>query len=127
MIRNLTSYIGLSIVKKQVMAITSLLLCGFLVTHLLGNLLLFAPTPDYFNLYAYKLTSNPLIYLARNSSWSTFSHIGMAIKLIIENRNARPTRYYMKQDTGRGTTIFSKTLLHWYSQGIFVCPSHLAI
>lgn len=111
MIRHLTSYIGLSIVKKQVMGVTGLLLCGFLVTHLLGNLLLFAPTPDYFNLYAYKLTSNPAIYLAEVILGSIFLvHIGMAIRLIIENKKARPVKYYMKQNTGRGSNIFSMTM-----------------
>ncbi len=52
-----------SVVKKVAMAITGLLLCGFLISHLLGNLLILVGS-DAFNLYAHTLTSNPLIYVA---------------------------------------------------------------
>ena len=52
-----------SVVKKQLTGITGLLLCGFLVSHLAGNFLIFVGA-DAFNTYAYKLTSTPLIYVA---------------------------------------------------------------
>ena len=52
-----------SVVKKQLVGITGLLLCGFLVTHLAGNFLLFV-SPEAFNKYGHTLTSNPLIYVA---------------------------------------------------------------
>ena len=53
-----------SVVKKQLVGITGLLLCGFLVTHLAGNFLLLVG-PEAFNKYGHALTSNPLIYVAR--------------------------------------------------------------
>ena len=52
-----------SIGKKQIMGVTGLMLCGFLLTHMLGNFLIFAG-PDSFNRYAHALTSNPLLPLA---------------------------------------------------------------
>ena len=55
----LTSSIG----RKMSMALTGLLMILFLVSHLLGNLLVFAGA-DEFNHYSHALISNPLIYLA---------------------------------------------------------------
>lgn len=99
-----------SIVKKQAMAVTGLLLCGFLVTHLAGNMLIII-SPDAFNLYAYTLTSNPLIYVAEAILAALFlAHIAMAMKLTIENKKARPERYFLKKPTGRGSTFASSTM-----------------
>lgn len=103
-------YLTNSIAKKQVMGVTGLLLCGFLLSHMLGNFLLIAGK-DAFNTYAYTLTSNPLIYLAEAVLGAIFlSHIIMALKLTIENKAARPVKYYMKQPTGRGATFASSTM-----------------
>ncbi|MCB9092063.1 MAG: succinate dehydrogenase cytochrome b subunit [Halobacteriovoraceae bacterium] len=99
-----------SIGKKQVMALTGLALCGFLVSHLLGNCLLLLG-PDTFNLYAHKLTSNNLIYVAEGALVLIFlSHVFMAIRLTIENKKARPERYHAKKKTGRGATFASSTM-----------------
>jgi len=106
LMRTLTS----SVVKKQIMGITGLMLCGFLVTHLAGNFLIFVG-PEAFNTYAYTLTSNPLIYVAEAVLLAIFlTHIGLAVRLTIENKMARPTGYYMKQPTGRGSTFASSTM-----------------
>lgn len=102
--------IGSSVVKKQLMGITGLLLCGFLLTHLAGNFLIFV-SPEAFNLYAHKLTSTPLIYIAEAGLLAIFlTHIGLALRLTIENKMARPVGYYMKQPTGRGSTFASSTM-----------------
>lgn len=102
--------IGSSIVKKQLMGITGLMLCGFLLTHLAGNFLIFV-SPEAFNTYAYKLTSTPLIYVAEAGLLAIFlTHMGLALRLSIENKMARPVGYYMKQPTGRGSTFASSTM-----------------
>lgn len=99
-----------SIGKKQVMAVTGLSLTLFLLVHMLGNLLIYVSS-DAFNMYSYKLTSNPLIYVAEAGLVALFlSHIGLAIRLTLENKKARPVGYYMKQKTGRGTTFASQTM-----------------
>lgn len=99
-----------SVVKKVAMGITGLLLCGFLVSHLLGNFLIFVGA-DAFNLYAHTLTSNPLIYGAEAVLLLIFLvHLFMAIRLVIENKLARPTPYYVKKPTGRGATFASSTM-----------------
>lgn len=110
-----------SVMKKQLMGITGLMLCGFLVSHLLGNFLIFV-SPEAFNIYAYKLTSTPLIYVAEVILLGIFlTHIGLALRLTIENKMARPVSYYMKQPTGRGSTFASSTMpVTGIAIGVFV-------
>ena len=109
----LCRYLSSSIGKKQLMAITGLLLSGFLIAHLLGNFLLMAGA-DAFNLYAYKLTSTPLIYIAEAGLVAIFlGHLGLAMKLTQENKAARgPQGYYMKTKTGKGSTLASSTMIY---------------
>lgn len=103
-------YCKSSIGRKQLIAITGLLLCGFLVGHLTGNFLLLAG-PDAFNLYAHKLASlGPLLYVIEAGLAFIFlSHLGLAVKLNIENMKARG-KYQQKTKTGRGTTFASQTM-----------------
>ena len=104
------NYFTSSIGKKQIMALTGFGLIGFTATHLLGNLLILVGA-DAFNLYAYKLTSNPLIYLAEAGLLGLFTlHIVLAIVLRIQNMAARPQKYYVKTKTGRGQTLASSTM-----------------
>lgn len=101
-----------SIGKKQIMGVTGLLLCGFLVTHFIGNCTLFLG-PDAFNKYSHALTSNPLIYFAEAALLGLFlAHIFMAVKLVIENNKARPVEYHTYKKSGRGGTFASKTMPH---------------
>lgn len=100
-----------SVIKKQIMGVTGLLLCGFVLSHLLGNLTLLIGS-DAFNKYSHALTSNPLIYIAEVGLLAIFlAHIFMAVKLIIENRAARPVPYaYPRKHSGRGATFASSTM-----------------
>ena len=99
-----------SIGKKQIMALTGLLLCGFLVAHLAGNFLIFCGA-EAFNTYAYLLTSNSFIYVAEALLGAIFlTHIALAIVLTWQNRRARGQRYYLKRPTGRGATLSSASM-----------------
>jgi succinate dehydrogenase / fumarate reductase, cytochrome b subunit len=103
-------YCRSSIGRKYLVAITGLLLCGFLVGHLSGNLLLLVG-PDAFNLYAHKLISlGALLYVIEAGLAFVFIlHLYLAIRLNIENAKARG-KYQMKTRTGRGTTFMSATM-----------------
>lgn len=104
------NYFTSSVGKKQIMALTGAGLVGFTATHLLGNLLIFVGA-DAFNVYAYTLTSNPLIYVAEAGLLGMFLlHITLAVVLKLQNSGARPQRYYSKVSTGRGETFASKTM-----------------
>jgi succinate dehydrogenase / fumarate reductase, cytochrome b subunit len=99
-----------SVAKKQIMGVTGLLLCGFLISHLAGNCLIYVGT-DAFNKYAHALISNPFIYVAEGILLAIFLvHLALAIRLTIENRAARPVNYYMKVPTGRGANFASSTM-----------------
>ncbi len=83
-----------SIGKKATMAVTGLLLVGFLVLHLAGNLLLFeGPEGTGFGAYAQKLHDlGPLLLVAELGLVGLFTlHIGFALRTILENRKARGT------------------------------------
>lgn len=103
-------YFRSSIGRKQLVAITGLLLCGFLVSHLSGNLLLMVSS-DAFNLYAHKLASlGALLYVIEGALAFIFAlHLGLALKLSLENMQSRG-KYQVKKKTGRGTTFASQTM-----------------
>ena len=103
-------YFRSSIGRKQLVAITGLLLCGFLVSHLSGNLLLMVSS-DAFNLYAHKLASlGGLLYVIEGVLALIFAlHLGLALKLNLENMKSRG-KYQVKTKTGRGTTFASQTM-----------------
>jgi len=103
----LTSSIG----KKVQVALTGLLLCGFLVTHLAGNLLMFRG-PEAFNHYSEALRANPLLPLAEILlAWLFLVHALVAVWLTYQNRRARPVRYERSAWVG-GRTIGSATMIY---------------
>uniref|UniRef100_A0A7C4LR57 Succinate dehydrogenase cytochrome b subunit n=1 Tax=Schlesneria paludicola TaxID=360056 RepID=A0A7C4LR57_9PLAN len=95
--RLLTSSIG----RKFVMGLTGLGLCGFLVVHLAGNLLLYAG-PESFDRYAHALHEQEWLPLAEAGLFALFLlHIYLAFVTAAENRAARHTGYALKQSKRR--------------------------
>ncbi len=92
--RLLSSSIG----QKFVMAITGLLLCGFLVVHLEGNLLLFVSAEKY-NAYAHFLHSQEeLLMVAETGLFVLFlAHLYLAFATTWGNSQSRLDQYAMKQ------------------------------
>jgi succinate dehydrogenase cytochrome b subunit len=95
-----------SVGQKILMALTGLLLCGFLVAHLSGNLLLFAGE-EQFNAYAEKLHSlGPLLAVAEIGLFALFClHLGLAVSTIAMNRAARRKNYDVKESKQEGFTV----------------------
>jgi len=87
-----------SVGKKFVMGITGLLLCGFLVAHLAGNLLLYAG-PDAYNKYAHTLHSQAaLLLVAEVILYLLFiAHIYLAFHTTTENWSARGQGYAVRK------------------------------
>lgn len=103
----LTSSIG----KKLQVALAGLFLCLFLVTHLAGNLLLWAG-PDAFNHYAKFLESQALLPVAEFGLLFLFLlHIITALWVRWENRKARPIGYQSHAWAG-GRTVSSASMLY---------------
>jgi succinate dehydrogenase / fumarate reductase cytochrome b subunit len=80
--------------KKAVMAVTGLLLFGFLIGHMLGNLQIFLG-PDALNAYAEKLQSmGPLLWGVRVVLLtSLILHMWMVVDLYARSIAARPVAY----------------------------------
>jgi succinate dehydrogenase / fumarate reductase, cytochrome b subunit len=92
-----------SVGRKFVMAITGLLLCGFLVAHLAGNLLLFVGA-DAYNAYAHKLHDNEgLLLIAEIGLFVLFGiHLWLAFRLTVGNKLARGKNYLDKDNKSEG-------------------------
>ena len=80
-----------SIGKKILMALTGLVLVGFVTGHLVGNLQIFLP-PAKINAYAHMLESlGAGLWLIRGFLLLCLViHVWLAIQLTLENRAARP-------------------------------------
>jgi succinate dehydrogenase / fumarate reductase cytochrome b subunit len=86
-----------SIGRKLVLAVTGLMLLGFLMAHMLGNMSLFQ-SAESLNAYADWLQGHPLLWVMRLGLALVFViHVYVAIELARENRAARPTRYAASQ------------------------------
>lgn len=87
-----------SVGQKIVMALTGLALCGFLVAHLAGNLLLFAGEQK-FNAYAKALhEQSALLKIAETGLFFLFlGHLGLAMSTTAMNRLARTRAYELKE------------------------------
>ena len=85
---------GSSIGRKVIMAITGLILTGFVIGHLVGNLQIFAE-PDHINGYgAFLHQLGPLLWVARIVLIvSAVLHIWAATVLTMENHAARDVKY----------------------------------
>jgi succinate dehydrogenase / fumarate reductase cytochrome b subunit len=83
-----------SVGTKYVMAVTGLLLIGFVLAHMAGNLLIFAGK-DALNGYGHALEEKPtLLWTARVILLVIFVlHIVLGIRLTRDNIRARPVRY----------------------------------
>ncbi len=92
-----------SIGKKVIMALTGIILFGFVIGHLTGNLQIFSH-PDKINAYAHFLESlGPALWAIRLFLLAVVVlHIWFAAQLTLENRRARPVGYD-KQITLRAT------------------------
>lgn len=115
MIRIFSSSLGL----KYLMAITGLLLFGFVFVHLIGNMLVFGEVGSL-NSYAQKLQNIPLggIWLFRFGLFVIFIlHIAIGVKLTLDNMAARPVRYAVNETMK--ASLFSRSMI--YSGAFILC------
>lgn len=87
-------YVTSTVGSKMLVAVTGLLLTGFVIAHMIGNLKVFAG-PDAINDYAAFLKSlGPLLWVARIGLLTVFVlHLFLALKLKKRSVDARPIGY----------------------------------
>ena len=105
-----------SIGKKVVMALTGVILFGFVIAHMIGNLQVYLG-PEKLNHYAEALRNlGPLLWVARIGLLVAVGlHIWSAYSLTQMNRVARPEGYRVKEH--RESTYASRTM-RW--SGVFL-------
>jgi succinate dehydrogenase / fumarate reductase cytochrome b subunit len=106
-----------SLGKKIFMGFSGLMLCGFIVVHLIGNLTLLLPDKDQFNKYANFLTTGlgSIIYIAEFLLAAIFLvHFIYAILVTIDNWKARPEKYAMVKNAKHTSkkSFASRTMIY---------------
>jgi succinate dehydrogenase / fumarate reductase cytochrome b subunit len=99
-----------SLGSKVLVALSGLGLAGFVVFHMLGNLQVFEG-PEALNSYAEFLRDMPiLLWSARLTLLAVVGvHIGLSIRLAIQNRRARPDGYVVHRY--RRASLASRTMM----------------
>ncbi|HLS29209.1 MAG TPA: succinate dehydrogenase cytochrome b subunit [Opitutales bacterium] len=102
-----------SIGRKIIMAVTGLILLGFVIGHMLGNLQIFlSQGQEQLNAYAHALQSMPLLlWTVRILLLAVFVlHIWVAVVLTLENMRSRP-RNYLRDGTIQAT--YAARTMRW--------------
>lgn len=103
--------------RKQMVGVAGLLLSGFILTHMLGNMLIFLG-PRAYNEYSHALISNPLIYLAEAGLLLFFLvHVILSLRLQLKNWASRDTRYAVMSNGQKRTSPITRTL---WAQGVII-------
>ncbi|MBL8005174.1 MAG: succinate dehydrogenase cytochrome b subunit [Candidatus Kapabacteria bacterium] len=107
----LSSVFGSSVGKKFIVGITGLAICLFVLMHFLGNLNLLIGKEAFLD-YAKNLHALPGFVAIELLFASAFLvHIAMTIKLIFENKAARPVDYAVKKSAGVKTLGSATTMI----------------
>ncbi len=100
--------------KKAVMAVTGLILFGYVVGHLLGNLQIYSADHQQINRYAAFLHNPanviPLWVIRVALLAAVILHIVAAVQLWLQNRAARPLSYKKKADV---PTSYAARTMRW--------------
>lgn len=97
--------------KKAVMAVSGVMLVGFLIAHLLGNLQVFLG-PDTINAYAASLRKFPAVLWAARLGLlgAVVAHIVSSVLIVNQNADARPVSY---QKVTPGASTYASRTMRW--------------
>ena len=118
-------YLKSAIGRKQIMGLTGLAWSGFVLSHMLGNMLILK-SPEAYNHYSYALTSNPFLIVAELGLVATLGlHILEAVWLTLQNKMARPTKYAMSTNGEKAPRFQSKFMIFHGSLLLIFIVLHL--
>lgn len=119
------SFIDTTVGKKVVMALSGLVLFGFVIGHMLGNLQVLMG-PERFNAYAVGMHAlGPLLWLARLILLVAVAlHISTALSLVASASAARPEPYRQKRNVR--TSFAALTMKYSGVTLLFFILYHLA-
>ncbi len=122
----LKKYMGSSIGRKQMMGATGMILYGYLLVHLVGNLGMLSGAEKY-NKYGYLLLHELAEIIVPVEIFLIFAvliHIRLAIGLTLENRAARPVAYAVKKSSQQ--TLHSASMMMTGSAILIFILIHVA-
>lgn len=113
-----TTYFKSTIGQKQLMGLTGLIWSGFVLGHMLGNMLLFAG-PDLFNAYGHAIVSNkPLLYTTEFLLvGSILIHVIKGVLVTLRNRDSRPVKPLKGLGPNKNSSFAVKTMIY---QGVLI-------
>lgn len=103
-----------TVAQKLFIGISGLFLCGFVVAHLAGNLLLYFTDKNYkaFNAYAEALHASALLPVAEIGLLVLFgAHIVMSLWMQVTNRQARPEGYAVQRSKRRSGAFSAQNVM----------------
>jgi succinate dehydrogenase / fumarate reductase cytochrome b subunit len=112
--------LGTTVGLEALMALSGLVLSGWVFLHMLGNLLVFAG-PETMNGYAATLAGGPILWAQRVVTVVAFGvHVTAAVRLTRRSWRARPRRYARRPARQRATA--SSRSMRWggLAVGLFV-------
>lgn len=112
-----TSWLTTSVGRKQLVGLTGIGLSLFVLTHMLGNMLILV-SPQKYNEYSHALVSNPLLIVAELGLLAIFlGHMKFAMGLAASNFRARNSRYAILPNGPKGTSVIQRSL---WAQGLLL-------
>lgn len=103
-------YLGSTIGRKQIVALTGLGLSGFVLGHMAGNLLMFI-SPRAYNEYGHAITSSPIYIPIEIGLLAAFLFHGfIAIRLKYRNLRARTAKYAVQASGEKASDKVSSTM-----------------
>jgi succinate dehydrogenase / fumarate reductase, cytochrome b subunit len=119
-------YLKSSIAKKFVMGLSGMALAGFVLSHMLANLLIFEGG-ELLNKYGHTMTTNPLYPLIAWGLVGIFVlHGFMGILLAYENNAARRGSYQSQASAAKSSSVASRTMIFSGTLLLVFIPLHLA-
>lgn len=107
------------------MGVTGLAWSLFVLSHMIGNMLIFVG-PDAYNKYSHALITNPAIYLAEAGLLLTLAfHVYDGIMLTMKNKWARPQKYAMPTNGKKAARFQSKWMIFHGSMILIFVILHL--
>ena len=97
--------------KKVVMAVTGVMMFGFVIGHMLGNLQMFE-APEHINAYGHFLHNlGELLWLERGVILLAIAlHITASVQLALRSKAARPVGYSLKKATN---SSYASRTMYW--------------
>jgi succinate dehydrogenase / fumarate reductase cytochrome b subunit len=113
-----TSYFKSTIGQKQLMGLTGLIWSGFVLSHMLGNMLIFLGA-DTFNKYGHAIVSNkPLLFTVEALLVaSILVHVIKGILVTARNKSSRPVKPAMGLGAAKDSSFAVKTMIY---QGVVI-------